>query len=176
MDSCVLRQLFWRFSFGLLVLGSSVGNCVAPVTAREPGLRERERLAETFLKEKLALWQRRLQLQEWTISIIPSRASALRPGTRGNIRWDADTKTATIRVLDASEYPMPFRVTLEDMEFTVVHELIHLTLSPLPRNESSRSKEEYAINRIADALLQGDRDKTIDLGGSGTGPKDFKSL
>lgn len=158
MESCVLRQLFWRFSFGLLVLGSSVGNCVAPVTPREPDVRERERLAETFLREKLALWQRRLHLQDWTISVDTCHSGALRPGTRGNIRWDADTKTAAIRVLDASEYRMPFRTALEDMEFTIVHELIHLTLSPLPRSESSRSKEEYAINRIADALLQGDRD------------------
>ena len=46
---------------------------------------------------------------------------------------------------------------LEDMEFTVVHELIHLQLSSLPRSEASRSDEEHAVNRITDALLKLDR-------------------
>jgi hypothetical protein len=48
---------------------------------------------------------------------------------------------------------------LDDMEFTVVHELIHLELSSLPRSEASRRDEEYAVNQIADALLALDRKK-----------------
>jgi hypothetical protein len=46
---------------------------------------------------------------------------------------------------------------LDDMEFTIVHELIHLQLSSLPRSEASRSAEELAVNRIAEALLKLDR-------------------
>ena len=42
------------------------------------------------------------------------------------------------------------------MEITVVHELVHLELSSLPRPPSSRH-EELAVNRIADALLKLDR-------------------
>ena len=75
----------------------------------------------------------------------------------GNIRWDADKKTATIRVLDAADYPMSFPAALKDMEFTIVHELIHLELASMPRSEASRREEEYAVNRIAGALLQLDR-------------------
>jgi hypothetical protein len=62
-----------------------------------------------------------------------------------------------IRVLDASDYRMPYREMLDDMEFTVVHELIHLELSSLPRSEASRRDEEHAVNQIADALLKLDR-------------------
>jgi hypothetical protein len=43
---------------------------------------------------------------------------------------------------------------LDDMEFTVVHELVHLQLSSLPRSEASRSAEEHAVNEIAGALLK----------------------
>jgi Zn-dependent peptidase ImmA (M78 family) len=46
---------------------------------------------------------------------------------------------------------------LDDMEFTVVHELIHLelapTLSQYSRNEASRREEEHAVNHMAEALL-----------------------
>jgi hypothetical protein len=40
------------------------------------------------------------------------------------------------------------------MEFTVVHELIHLTLSTLRAGQAGSTEEERAINQIASALLQ----------------------
>lgn len=91
-----------------------------------------------------------------------SHPSELRRGTLGNVHWDAEKKTAVIRVLDAADYGRPFRATLEDMEFTVVHELVHLELTSLTRNFKSRSEEsfsqeEQAVNRLSDALLQLDR-------------------
>ena len=45
------------------------------------------------------------------------------------------------------------------MEFTLVHELIHLELSSLPRSEASRRVEEHAVNNLTDALLRLDRQK-----------------
>jgi hypothetical protein len=92
-----------------------------------------------------------------------SHPSDLRRGSLGNVHWDADKKTATIRVLDASDYQMSFSATLKDMEFTVVHELTHLELSSMTRNFKSRSEEsvgeeERAVNRLADAMLLLDRE------------------
>ena len=81
----------------------------------------------------------------------------LKPKTLGNIHWDADKKSAVIRVLDAAHYRLPFNEMIQDMEFTVVHELIHLELSSLPRSDASRSAEEHAVNQIADALLRLER-------------------
>ncbi len=118
---------------------------------------EREPFADQYLRERLALWQRRLQLEGWSISVEMTHPERLRPETLGNIRWDPGKKTATIRVLHAAQYRKPFDDALKDMEFTLVHELIHLTLSPLPRNEASRSEEERAIDRLVHALLQRDR-------------------
>ena len=138
----------------LFLLGISAAGCQAPETPPEPDARERGLLAERWVQEKLALWQQRLNLQDWTISVVMSHPVDLRHRTLGNIHWNADKKTAVIRVLDASDYQMPFRATIKDMEFTVIHELIHLELASLPRSEASRSEEEYAINHLASALLQ----------------------
>jgi hypothetical protein len=115
--------------------------------------------ADGFLNGRLVFWQQRLNLTDWKISVAMSRASDLKPKTLGNIHWDADKKTAVIRVLDASGYRTSCRDALPDMEMTVVHELVHLELSSLPRSPASRHEEELAVNRIADALVRLDRQK-----------------
>lgn len=147
----------------LFLLGTFAGSSLAPETPREPRLRERGPLAEDYLCKRLALWQKRLKLQDWTITLVMSHPSDLRPGTLGNIHWDADSKTAKIRVLDASDYQMSFTATLKDMEFTLVHELNHLELSSLTRNFKSRSEEsnsevERTVDRLAEAMLQLDHE------------------
>jgi hypothetical protein len=147
----------------LFLMGAFAGNCLAPETPSEPRLRERGPLAENFLRRRLPLWQKRLKLQDWTITLVMSHPSDLRRGTLGNVHWDADKKTAMIRVLDASDYQMSFSATLKDMEFTILHEMTHLELSPLTRNFKSRSEEsvseeEHAVNSLADAMLQLDRE------------------
>jgi len=125
---------------------------------------ERTVMAGSFAQEKLARWQKRLNLQEWNITVVVSRASDLKPKTLGNIHWDLDKKTAVIRVLDPADYHMPtLQAMLDDVEFTVVHELIHLEMAPvladMQRNEANRRQEEFAVNRMAEALLKLDRNQ-----------------
>ena len=156
-----------RFSPGFL--GTLVSLVILPLnavsasaqqqTSAESNARECARISETYVTERLSVWQQRLKLQDWKISIVMAHPSDLKPKTLGNIHWDADKKSAVIRVLDASDYRLACRDMLDDMEFTVVHELIHLELSSLPRSEASRRDEEYAVNQIADALLALDRHK-----------------
>jgi hypothetical protein len=110
-----------------------------------------------FLAERLAVWQQRLSLADWRIDVLQAHPSDLKPKTLGNIHWDADKKVATIRVMDLSDYQLSCRDTLDDMEFTIVHELIHLEISSLPRSEASRRDEEYAVNRLTEAYLKLDR-------------------
>jgi hypothetical protein len=137
-----------------LLLSGFPNLCIAPQTAHEPSAGERDALAKNRLEKRLAVWQDRLELKDWKVSLILSRRGELRPGTLGNINWDTDTKTARIRILDADEYAMPFEATFSDMEFTLVHELLHLELASLPHTDESRGDEEFAVNRMADALLQ----------------------
>jgi hypothetical protein len=115
--------------------------------------------AEGFLDARLGFWQQRLNLADWKISLVMSHTDDLKPKTLGNIHWDVAKKTAVIRVLDASDYQVACREALPDMELTLVHELVHLELSALPRSTASRREEEFAVNRIAEALVRLDRQK-----------------
>ena len=151
---------------GLLLAFASVvacANAIAQTPATGSPANERSLFAGSFAAEKLWYWQHRLNLQDWNISVVIARATDLKPKTLGNIHWDNDKKTATIRVLDPADYQMSVTEMLDDMEFTVVHELIHLELAPVlsefSRNEASRREEEHAVNHMADALLKLQRGK-----------------
>uniref|UniRef100_Q01PR6 SprT-like domain-containing protein n=1 Tax=Solibacter usitatus (strain Ellin6076) TaxID=234267 RepID=Q01PR6_SOLUE len=149
--------LFWL----PLLLSSACAFAQSP--AVEPDPVERTLCAGSFVAEKLWYWQHRLNLQDWDISIVVARASELKPRTLGNIHWDATKKTAIIRVLDPADYELSAAAMFDDMEFTVVHELIHLELAPVlsefSRNEANRRDEEHAVNRMAEALLKLKRGK-----------------
>ena len=116
-------------------------------------------LCARFTSEKLDLWKTRLGLAGWQIAIIMTKRADLKPKTLGGIRWDKGKRTAVISVLHPSDYQVPEPAMLLDMEETVVHELLHLKLSSLNKSEAARSSEEEAVNGIAGALLQLDRDK-----------------
>ena len=136
--------------FLILPVPVSPGKAFTRAACSPPG-------AEQFLIDRLNLWQQRLSLEHWKVSIVTSHPSGLRPNTLGNVEWYPDERYALIQVLDAADYKLDCREMLQDMEFTVVHELIHLELSSLSRSEISRRDEEVAVNRIAAALLALDR-------------------
>ena len=115
---------------------------------------ERESAAKQFILQKLTLWQQRLNLRQWDIRIELVRSEKLEPRTLGNIHWDTDTKQATVGVLSSYDYHLPYDAMLDDMEFTVVHELVHLQLAVLPRSDASRRAEEHTVNELAEALLR----------------------
>ena len=115
---------------------------------------ERETAAAKFVAQKLQTWQDRMNLKDWNIRAELVRADQLEPKTLGNIHWDTDSKTATICVLSTEDYTLPWKAMLDDMEFTIVHELVHLELASLPRSDASRRVEEHAVNEIATTLLK----------------------
>lgn len=106
-----------------------------------------------FLEQKLASWQKRLKLDEWKITINLTPRAELKPGTLGGIKWDKKKHTAVMAIIAPADYNMSEAAMLDDMEFTIVHELVHLELASLPKSEASRSTEEFAVNQLADALL-----------------------
>src|SRR5689334_760135 len=89
-------------------------------------------VSESQVHEWLQTWQARLRLQDWRIEVRVVRESELKPETLGNLRWNSETRTATIRILDPADYDLPPARIPQDMEMTIVHELIHLHLSVLP--------------------------------------------
>jgi hypothetical protein len=116
---------------------------------------------ESYLRDKLAFWQGRLKLDDWSVTLVISEAADLRPGTLGNIHWNADKKTAVIKVLSGAARETGSHDALPEMEFTIIHELIHLELAYLPRTEESRPAEEFAVNHLAEALLQTERSSDV---------------
>ena len=95
--------------------------------------------------------------------MILTRRSDLKANTLGGIRWDKSKKSAVIRVQDPADYRLTPEEMLKDMEFTIVHELVHLELASLPRSEASRSNEEHAVNQLAAALLRLDSTSARDI-------------
>ncbi len=146
----------WGF-LALLALATIISPaCLAQSPHKTVSPQERSE-CQNFITEKLSVWQKRLKLDDWKIKIILARTSDLKPRTLGNIHWDSEKKEATIRVMDPADYELEHDAMLQDMEFTVVHELIHLELAPLlstvTRSEASRRDEEHTVNSIADAIL-----------------------
>jgi hypothetical protein len=150
-----IRPAIITFVFiSLSVLGLAAEHTVAvPPQQGFHVAEDREARAQTFVKARLQFWQQRLNLQKWEINAQLVRNTSLKPKTLSNIHWDAGTMQATIDVQSSYDYKLPFRQMLDDMEFTVAHELVHLQLSSLPRSEASRSAEEHAVNEITQALL-----------------------
>ena len=146
--SAVLRQIDSRAA---ALVGVGDASCL--------NASEQSHLAERFVNERLSVWSKRLNLEGWQITVIMTRRDALKADTLGGIRWDKGKKSAVIRVQDASDYRLPFGEMLDDMELTIVHELVHLELASLPRSEASRGTEEHAVNGIAGALLRLDRQR-----------------
>ena len=121
--------------------------------SRDSG-QERDSETGKFVAERLQTWQSRMNLQDWKIRVELVRANKLEPKTLGNIHWDTDVKSATIAVLAPEDYKLAHDAMLDDMEVTIVHELVHLELASLPRSDASRRVEERAVNEIAAALLR----------------------
>ncbi len=117
-------------------------------------------ITEEQVKDWVRIWQQRLKLNQWAIQTRIVRAYELKPDTLGNCKWDSNKRTATIRVLDPVDYDLPATDIPSDIEFTVVHELVHLQLSALPRDPKHKEVEEDVVNGITDALLNLDRNRT----------------
>jgi hypothetical protein len=144
-------------SLGLFLFAVSVTTCAEPTDYVPPSVEERHVTTVAFLNQKLWIWQKRLRLQDWNIAVKLARSADLRPRTLGNINWDRKERSAVISVMDPDDYKLKGSAMLDDMEMTLVHELVHLHLSGLPRNDETKKVEEQAVNMLAEALVKLDR-------------------
>jgi len=107
---------------------------------------------ESHLDRQLRSWQKRLGMEDWRLTVRLVRQRNLDKNTWGNAEWDPDEKTGTISVLDPVDYNLKGGGLRLDMECTIVHELVHIQVSPLDaRDENVR---EDVVNRIMTALLK----------------------
>jgi hypothetical protein len=106
---------------------------------------------QAHLEKQLRSWQRRLSMDDWNLSVQLVRKTALDKDTWGNAEWDSDSKTGIISVLDPQDYNLRGTELKRDMECTIVHELVHIQVSPL--DPEHPEAQEEVVNRIMMALL-----------------------
>ncbi|HYP07209.1 MAG TPA: hypothetical protein VER03_13335, partial [Bryobacteraceae bacterium] len=88
----------------------------SPLRAETSSIDDKRQIASTFIAEKLAVWQKRLNLQDWTVTVVTSRKADLKQGTMGKIKWDKGKKTATIWTVDVADYTLSNEELLKDLE------------------------------------------------------------
>ena len=109
------------------------------------------------LQALLAKWQLILRLQDWDIDIMFVRPYELDPHTGGQVIRLDGKKAARIKVLDPDSYD-PCLIVKQDVEYTVVHELVHIHFAIIDDFKGSDDTlYEQAIHRMATALLFLDR-------------------
>ena len=140
-----------RILTGLLLLASL--GAAEPPASRNRVTSAAPVVTEDRAQDWLRLWQKRLRLEDWKIDVKIVRIWDLEQGTLGHIDWSTTHHTAMIKVLNPADYELPPDKIPADMELSIVHELVHLHLSVLPLNKSSRNVEEQVVSMIADALV-----------------------
>jgi hypothetical protein len=93
------------------------------------------------------LWQSRLGLKDWAITVRYGKPSDMTPSCVGNSSWEPDQQTAEVIILRPRYIP-------HDIEGTLIHELLHV------RFEGHRAPKvdthlERAINAVTTALQVG---------------------
>lgn len=120
-----------------------------PIEAFQP------EMVQPDLHDLCAEWQRELRLQDWDVVAQYRRGHAMRdPDNQGECAWLPHKKLATIYILDPADYP-PDASRPQDVELTLVHELLHLHFAPFvaERDSAEDIAQEVAIDQIARALV-----------------------
>lgn len=133
----------------VLGIGVSLGASVStPDKATTPAITQAQ--VDDWTKS----WLKRLDMGEWNVTTLVVRVSDLKPDTLGNLKWNSSNKTAVVKVLNPLDYELPAAEIPTDIEYTIVHELIHLQLSVLPHDGAMKMTEEKVVNRLSEALFQ----------------------
>ena len=150
--------LLFFFAFGIFALAESNSAGAAARTTASPQIRrarvEPDRLlTQDLLYFWIAKWQRRLSLDDWRIESKIVRARDLPERAVANIRWSLPNKKATIQVLDSLDSNLRRSEILKDTELSIVHELVHLSMSKLALDPKHTELEEEAVKNLSVALL-----------------------
>lgn len=109
------------------------------------------------LEESLTYWQEKLRLRDWIIKVKIARQRDMSLSDKlGEINFNVHTKTALISIIDPSDYDDWGE---QDMENTLVHELLHLHFSAISYHFGNKDIvvyemfEEQAIESITSGLV-----------------------
>lgn len=125
-------------------------------------MREPVILTNEELRARCDEWQRLLRLQDWTVVVKRVRASEYRDGASlaGRCEFNVEKRAAIVKLTEPEDYQAQANKDFEavqDMELTLVHELLHLYFAPLnrviARDSLEERFEENAVHALADALV-----------------------
>lgn len=137
--------------------GSPNDKSASRIPDRKPAVHlirdEASLVTDAQVQEWIGKWQKRLDLEEWTIVSRVVRASELPPSAVANIHWSLPRQRATLRVLSSVDSSLRLSEIPRDTELSVVHELIHLSMARLPLDPNHTELEEETVKRISSALL-----------------------
>ena len=104
-------------------------------------------------------WQARLRLLDWDIKAKFVPLNELDHETEAHIAYDIYHSEAVISLLHPEQADLLGQKLHEyDVDFSLVHELVHLRLADVSDPESGISEhEERAVNMIARAFVEADR-------------------
>lgn len=113
-----------------------------------------DNLTEQELQELCRKWQERLRLQDWDIVVrlVRKRDFAIKDGVDGECEWESQNKIAIIRILDPIDYD-PDCILEQDIERTLVHELLHLHFALFREEGIRETLLEQAICAISKTLV-----------------------
>ena len=98
-------------------------------------------------------WQKLLRLQDWKIS-AKFATNGETCGDLGECSFIAEAKTAKIMILASDEVIDDEHHRKQDVENTLVHELLHCHFAPFfSGNKAVMLQQEQAIESIAGALV-----------------------
>ena len=108
------------------------------------------------LNEILCRWQKLLYLQDWEIKIMSVQPHEMACNTRlAEVEYSLTSKEAYIRVCHPN--PALAEFAKQDIEASVVHELLHLHFTGLQEDMKIGTADhflhEIAINQVSKALV-----------------------
>ena len=100
-------------------------------------------------------WQKQLRLSDWAVEVLIVRRHALACGRVAECVYHLESKSAIIRLLDASDHDPASLWAERDQEVGLVHELLHLHVAPFdPQPKTLEQKfSEVMIESVAQALV-----------------------
>jgi len=103
------------------------------------------------LERVCAAWQEVLRLRDWEIKIRFCAAFDIDRDSMGEIHFRLPKKAAAIRILKPDHFE-PNEDFPQDIEKTIVHELLHLHYCDLT-SDGFNLAEERAVNAISSGLV-----------------------
>jgi hypothetical protein len=116
-----------------------------------------QNLTDEEQKSIVAYWKDELGLQDWKIGISICRHNEMQlEGVEGENEYCHQLKTALVRILDVVDYGD--RITEQDQERTIVHELLHCVFSTIDTDDVVRDRVQHQIiQTLAQALVNAKR-------------------